>query len=233
MPCGISSAPKPPCTSRPAISMAGPTARPHAERGEGEPGDAEEEHAPLAVPVAEPAADHQQDAHGQGVAGPQPLDQRLAAADVADDGRRGDVGDRRVHQVQHVGEQHDGQDQPQPGSQPGGIGSRLRLGPAARPGPGAAGGGLAASPGRALSLAMVIAVLTFVQGWPESGRGGSPALLSVLRWCGPPGAGLPGRQALARVSCPASLPAPAGVSAGSRSAARRNPTGAGPGRCRT
>ena len=29
MPCGISSAPKPPCTSRPAISMAGSADRPH------------------------------------------------------------------------------------------------------------------------------------------------------------------------------------------------------------
>ena len=91
------------------------------ERGQGEPGDADQEHAPLAEAVAETAAHHEQDAHGQGVAGAQPFDQRLTAAEVADDGRGGDVGDRRVHQVQHVGQQDDGQDQAQAGGQPGGV----------------------------------------------------------------------------------------------------------------
>ena len=90
------------------------------ERGEGEPGDADQEHPPLAVPVAEPGADHQQHPHRERVAGAEPLDQRLAAADVADDGGRGDVGDRRVHQVEHIGQDHQDEDQAQPGRQPRG-----------------------------------------------------------------------------------------------------------------
>lgn len=55
------------------------------DRGSRTPGDADQEHASLAIPVPKPAADHKQHAHGKRVASSEPLDQRLATADVTHD----------------------------------------------------------------------------------------------------------------------------------------------------
>jgi hypothetical protein len=72
--------------------------------------DADQEHPALAEPIAQPPAHDQQHTYRQGVAGAEPLHRRLAAADLAHDGGRGDVGGRRVHQVQDVRDQDNGQD---------------------------------------------------------------------------------------------------------------------------
>ena len=92
-----------------------------AERGKGEAGDPDEEDTPLPVAVTESPADHEQDTEGEGVARAQPLDQGLTAPDVADDRRGGDVGDRRVHEVEDVGDDDDGQDGLEPPAQAGRI----------------------------------------------------------------------------------------------------------------
>jgi hypothetical protein len=111
---------------------AGVLGEPARERREREPGDPDQEHPPLAVPVTEAAAHDEQHTEGEGVAGAEPLDQRLPAADVAHDGGGGDVGDRGVHQVEDVGDQDDGEDGPQPPGEPG----RVRRRPAGRVGDG-------------------------------------------------------------------------------------------------
>jgi hypothetical protein len=77
-----------------------------------EPADACQVQAALAVPVAEAAADDQERPDRELVAGTQPLDQQFAPADVTDNGRRRDVGDLRVHQVQHARDEDDGQRMP-------------------------------------------------------------------------------------------------------------------------
>ena len=92
-----------------------------AERGEGEACDADEEHPALSVAVTESTTDDEQDTEGERVARAQPLDQGLAAPDVAHDRRRRDVGDRRVHEVEDVGDDDDRQD----GSQPPAQASRI------------------------------------------------------------------------------------------------------------
>ena len=116
MPCGMRSAPNPPCATRAKMRTAGLGARPADERGEGEAGHADEEHPALAVLVAQAPAHDQQGAHGQRVGGAKPLDQRRAAAQVGHDGGRGDVGDGRIEQVKQVGDQDHAEDGPhQPG----------------------------------------------------------------------------------------------------------------------
>lgn len=53
------------------------------QRGQREAGDPDQEHTPAAVAVPESTADNQQHAHREGVTRAEPLDQRLAAGDVA------------------------------------------------------------------------------------------------------------------------------------------------------
>ena len=108
IPCGISSAPKPPCSSRDRDQHTGSAARPQASKVRAvKPAMLIEEDPALAVAVAEPPADDQQHAHGQGKLAPSHLISDCAAADVVHDRRGGDVGDGGVHQVEDVGDQHD------------------------------------------------------------------------------------------------------------------------------
>jgi hypothetical protein len=67
------------------------------EGGQGEPGDADEEDAAFAVPVAEAAPDDEEHADGESVAGTQPFHEALTTTNFPDDGGRGDVRDGGVH----------------------------------------------------------------------------------------------------------------------------------------
>lgn len=91
---------------------AGSSGQPTGRRGEGEAAHADQEEAALSVAVAEASADDEQDTHGQGVGRSEPFDQAVAAADVAHDRGRRDVGDGRVDHVERVGEQDQEQDGP-------------------------------------------------------------------------------------------------------------------------
>jgi hypothetical protein len=57
-------------------------------------GHSDQEEPALAELVAEPAADHEQDAHREHVGRSQPLDQTFTAVQVPRDRGRGDIGDR-------------------------------------------------------------------------------------------------------------------------------------------
>ena len=93
---GVSSAPNTPCSARPAIStsMVGATA--HSTETSAEAADADREHAPLAVEVAERAADQDQRAERQQVGVRDPLLAGEPAAEVLADRRQRDVDHRRV-----------------------------------------------------------------------------------------------------------------------------------------
>ena len=79
---GVSSAPAAPCSARAAISVPIVGATAQSERQHAERGDAEREDAPLAVDVAERAADQDQRAEREQVGVRDPLLRRQAAAEV-------------------------------------------------------------------------------------------------------------------------------------------------------
>jgi hypothetical protein len=94
-------------------------------RHQGEAGRADQEEAAAAEHVAEPGAGDQEDGEGEGVAGAQPLQGGVAAAEGGLDRGTGDVDDRRVHQVHHVRRDHHREDEP---AQRVECGSELRRG---------------------------------------------------------------------------------------------------------
>src|SRR5262249_23226812 len=71
-------------------------------RGQGEPGDPDQEDALAAVDVAEPAAGDQAEGVGQAVAGDDQLDLGVAGAGVGLDGRQGQVDDEEVEHAQEA-----------------------------------------------------------------------------------------------------------------------------------
>ena len=93
---GVSSAPKTPCSARPATSTSIVGASAHSDADHAEAGDAEREDPPLAVEVAERAADEDQRAEREQVGVRDPLLAGEAAAEVALDRRQRDVDHRRV-----------------------------------------------------------------------------------------------------------------------------------------
>lgn len=119
-PCGIISAPKAPWTIRPAMITAEAGGQAAGDRGEDEAGQAGQEDAAAAVPVAEASAGDQQDTQGERVTGAEPLDERLPAAEVGDDGGGGEVGDGPVEQVEGRGGDDDREHGPRPGGRLGG-----------------------------------------------------------------------------------------------------------------
>ncbi|MET8248125.1 hypothetical protein ABZV31_29215 [Streptomyces sp. NPDC005202] len=99
-PGGINSAPNAPCTSR-ATTMESRGRRREA-------GDTGQEEAAPSVPVTKAAADDQGDTERGGVPGTQPLDEGLTSVQIRQDGKRGDVGDGAVEEVEHGGCEDDG-----------------------------------------------------------------------------------------------------------------------------
>ena len=93
---GVSSAPNTPCSARPAISTSIVGASAQSIETDAEPADADREHAPLAVEVAERARDEDQRAERQQVRVRHPLLAGEPAAEVLADRRQRDVDDRRV-----------------------------------------------------------------------------------------------------------------------------------------
>ena len=93
---GVSSAPKTPCSARPATSTSIDGRQRADDADDAEAGDAEREDPPLAVEVAERAADEDERAEREQVGVGDPLLAGQAAAEVALDGRQRDVDHRRV-----------------------------------------------------------------------------------------------------------------------------------------
>ena len=91
---------------------AGGGREPAQHRRGSEAGDADQEQAAAAVDVAEPRAGDEADGERQRVAADHPLQPGRAGAEVAADGRRGDVDDHAVEQVHALGGEHHGEDQP-------------------------------------------------------------------------------------------------------------------------
>ena len=108
---GTSSAPATPCSARAATSKPMLGASAHSSEATPKPPTPEREHAPLAVEVAERAADQDQRAERQQVAVDDPLLRRQAAAERALDRRQRDVHDRAVEQ--HDARADDARDQRQ------------------------------------------------------------------------------------------------------------------------
>ena len=136
---GVSSAPAAPCSARAAISASIVGATAHTSESTPNAADADREHPPLAVDVAERAADQDQRAEREQVRVRHPLLRRQPAAEVALDRRQRDVDDRPVDR-RHAGAE-DRRDQRQPlapahpragRSAPAGSGTRKRRDP---PGP--------------------------------------------------------------------------------------------------
>ena len=111
-PCGIISAPNAPCSTRKAISTADEGAAAQAADISGEAGGADQEQPAAAEHVPEPRAGDQEHRERERVAGAQPLQGGGAAAERGADRRTGDVDDRRVHQVHHVGGDDDREHRP-------------------------------------------------------------------------------------------------------------------------
>ena len=96
-------APPMPCTARATTSGSCALARPQASEASGEEDDADHEHAPVAVQVAEPAAEQEEAAAGQQVGVDDPDQRRLGEAEVGADRGQRDVDDRHVeHDHQHA-----------------------------------------------------------------------------------------------------------------------------------
>ena len=104
-------APPMPCMARATISGLR-VARPQASEAPREQHDADQEQAPLAVEVAEPAAEQQEAAEGQQVGVDHPDQRRLGEAEVAADRRQGDVHDRRVEHDHQVAQAEDAEGEP-------------------------------------------------------------------------------------------------------------------------
>ena len=81
-PCGMSSAPKPPCRTRIAIRKSGDGASAHAADAAVKPAIPIDEHALAAEEVAEAAADDHEHAERERVAGRPPLHRGGAAAEL-------------------------------------------------------------------------------------------------------------------------------------------------------
>ena len=96
--CGLIRPPASPCSTRAAISSAGPGGEPGHGAGHDEAGDPDQEHPPPPVVVAQPAGDDRDQPEGEGVAGDDPLQLgRSRVRRVADGGQR-DVGHADVEQ---------------------------------------------------------------------------------------------------------------------------------------
>ena len=93
---GVSSAPNTPCSARPATSTSIVGASAQTTRHDAEAADADREHPPLAVEVAERAGDEDQRAERQQVGVGDPLLAGEPAAEVVADRRQRDVDHRRV-----------------------------------------------------------------------------------------------------------------------------------------
>ena len=111
-PCGISSAPKPPCSTRVAMRSVGRRRQRARDRGQREAGDADDEDAPAAEDVAQATADDHEHGEGERVAGRPPLHGGGAAAELVADGRRGDGDDGAVEQIHDLGDEHDARGRP-------------------------------------------------------------------------------------------------------------------------
>ena len=84
-----------------------------ADRGhDGEAGRSDQEQPAASEHVPEPGAGDEEDGERERVAGAEPLQGRVAAAERRADGRSGDVDDRRIHQVHHVGHDDNEEDEP-------------------------------------------------------------------------------------------------------------------------
>ena len=105
---GVSSAPKTPCSARPATSTSIDGRQRAEDADDAEARDAEREDPPLAVEVAERAADEDQRAEREQVGVGDPLLAGEAAAEVALDGGQRDV-DRRCVEPRHERAQDRGQ----------------------------------------------------------------------------------------------------------------------------
>ncbi len=100
------------------------------DRGEHEADEPAEEHPPAPDDVAEPGGGDEADRERQGVRGGHPLEGRGGHREVGPDGRRGDVDDRAVEDVEDGRGEHDGE--AEPGAARDGAARRARSAPAPR-----------------------------------------------------------------------------------------------------
>ena len=105
-------APPRPCTARAAIRSSCESARPQRERGGREERDPEQEQAPVAEEVAQPAAEQQEAAEREQVRVDDPRERRLGEAEILADRRQRDVDDRDVEHDHQVAQAEDEQREP-------------------------------------------------------------------------------------------------------------------------
>jgi hypothetical protein len=67
----------------------------------------------LTIPVTQSATDHEEDAHGQRIAGPEPFEEQGATPEIPYDTRCGNGREGRVEQIHHIGDEDDAEYGPQ------------------------------------------------------------------------------------------------------------------------